>query len=203
MTVDVIIPESLTRFMQRLNGYGRHELFAAAGNAVSVLINRYLKHVVAPTHHKTADRLGATQTGHYEKRTSFSADSSGATVTIPIPGISRAFKSLSIAPKNAQFLTLPINAISYGKRAVTVRGLGYMLFRPAAKGAHRMENKKFDRYQDVLMGSKDGETIPLYLLKKRVNQPQDRSLLPSDAEISQTAGAAMLSVIRKYQRGAA
>lgn len=203
MTVDVIVPESLTRFMQRLKGAGRHELFAAAGNAVSVLINRYLKNVVAPTHHRTADNLGATPTGHYEARTTFSADSSSATVTIPIPGISKAFKNLTITPKNAPFLTLPLNAVAYGKRAGEVRRLGWMIFRPAAKGAHRMESGKFDRYQDVLLGTKDGETIPLYLLKKRVNQKQDRSLLPSDAAISQTAGAAMLSVIRNYRRGAA
>lgn len=203
MTVDVTIPESLTRFMQKLKGAGRHELFAAAGEAVQTLINRYLKHVVAPTHHKTADRLGATPTGHYEPPSRFHATLSYAEIIIPIPGISRAFKSLAITPKKAPFLTLPLSAVAYGKRAAEVRRIGWMLFRPAAKGAHKMESGKFDRYQDILMGSKDGETIPLYLLRKRVEQPQDRSLLPSDAAISQAAGAAMLSVIRKYQRGAA
>lgn len=202
MTVDVKIPESLTRFMQRLKPEGRHLLFSAAGNAVSVLINRYLKLVAAPSHHKTAGSLGATPTGHLEKRTTFSSDSSSATVTIPIPGISRAFKNLTITPKNAQFLTLPLSAVAYGKRAGEVRRIGWMIFRPAAKGSHKMEGGKFDRYQDILMGSKDGETIPLYLLKKRVNQKQDRSLLPSDAAISKAAAAAMISVISK-SKGAA
>lgn len=202
MKIDVIIPESLTRFMQQLKGAGRHELFAAAGEAVQTLINRYLKHVVAPTHHKTADRLGATPTGHYETPSRFHATSSYAEIIIPIPGISRAFKNIVITPKKAPFLTLPLNAVSYGKRAAEVRRIGWMLFRPPAKGAHKTESGKFDRYQDILMGSKDGETVPLYLLKKRVHQKQDRSLLPSDAAISQTAGAAMLSVIRKYEGAA-
>lgn len=188
MTVDVAIPESLTRFTQRLKGAGRHELFAAAGNAASVLINRHLKHVAAPTHHRTADRLGATPTGHLERRTTFSADSGGATVTIPIPGISRAFRSLVIIPRKAQSLTIPLNAISYGRRAGEVRRIGWTLFRPKGK--------------DVLMGSRDGETIPLHALRKRVTQRQDRTLLPSDAAISRTAADAMLAVIRGIRKGA-
>lgn len=196
MTVDVKIPESLTRFMQVLKPSGRHLLFSAAGNAVSVLINNYLKRVAAPTHHKTAERLGATPTGHLEKRTSFSSDSSSATVTIPIPGISRAFKSLTITPKKAPFLTLPIASQSYGSTTKEMRSIGWMLFRPPAKGAHKMESGKFDRYQDILMGSKDGEAIPLYLLRNRVNQKQDRTLLPSDASITQAAAQAMAAIIR-------
>ena len=202
MTVDVIIPESLTRFMQRPKGAGRRELFAAAGNAVSKLINDHLKRI-APGRHKTADRLGATPTGHLEKRTAFSADSSGATVTIPIPGISRAFKDLSITPRNAQYLTLPISSVAYGKRAATVRGLGYVIFRPPAKGAHRNSDGRYDKYQDILMGSKDGETIPLYLLKKRVEQKRDPSLLPTEYEIGSTAARAMMLTIQRYAKGAA
>lgn len=203
MTVDVIIPESFTRFMQLLKPSGRHSLFSAAGNAVSKLVNDYLKFTVAPTHHKTADRLGATRTGHYEPRATFAATGSSATVTIPIPGISRAFKNLSIAPKKAAFLTLPLSSVAYGKRAARVRQLGYTIFRPPAKGAHKAGNGKFDKYKDILMGSKDGETIPLYLLKKRVEQQQDRSLLPSDAAISQAASSAMAQVMSAYAEGAA
>ena len=196
MTIDVQISESLQRSMGALEPAGRRQLFSAAGNAVSKLINDHLKRI-APTRHGTAERLGATPTGHLERRTTFASDESSATVTIPIPGISRAFRSLVITPRKARSLTIPLNAISYGKRAGEVRRIGWTLFRPAAKGSHKNAQGGFSEYQDLLMGSKDGETMPLYLLRKRATQGQDRTLLPSDAAISRTAADAMLAVIRK------
>jgi len=48
-----------------------------------------------------------------------------------------------------------------------------------------------------------GDAVPLYLLKKRVEQRQDRTLLPSDAEIGATAGAAITAVIDRIAKGAA
>lgn len=203
MRITVEIPEGLRRWVGLVKPAGRKLLFSAAGNAVSVLINRYLKIVAAPTHHKTADRLGATPTGHLEKRTSFSATENEAEVSIPIPGINRAFNNLTIVPKDKPYLTLPVSAVSYGKRAATVRGLGYMIFRPAAKGSHKNAQGRFSSYQDLLMGTKDGETIPLYVLKKRVEQKRDPSLLPTENEIGNTAARAMLQQIQRYAKGAA
>lgn len=202
MTIIVDIPEGLRKWVGLVKPAGRRLLFSAVGNAVSKLINDHLKRI-APTHHKTAERLGATPTGHLEKRTSFASDGSSATVTIPIPGINRAFKDLSIVPKDKPYLTLPLSSVAYGHRAATVRGLGYMIFRPAAKGAHKNAQGGFSVYQDLLMGTKDGETIPLYLLKKRVKQKQDRSLLPSDAEIGAAATSAITGTIDRITKGAA
>lgn len=202
MTINIDIPEGLRKWVGLVKPAGRRLLFSAVGNAVSKLINDHLKRI-APTHHKTAERLGATPTGHLEPRTSFASDESSATVIIPIPGINRAFKDLSIAPKNAPYLTLPISSVSYGKRAATVRGLGYMIFRPAAKGAHKNAQGVFSAYQDLLMGTKDGETIPLYLLKKRVDQKQDPTLLPTQDEIGTTAARSMIRTINHFAKGAA
>lgn len=202
MTIIVDIPEGLRKWMGLVKPAGRRLLFSAVGNAVSKLINDHLKRI-APTHHKTADRLGATPTGHLEKRTSFASDESSATVTIPIPGINRAFKDLSIVPKDKPYLTLPLSSVAYGKRAATVRGLGYMIFRPAAKGAHKNAQGGFSAYQDLLMGTKGGETIPLYLLKKRVDQKRDPSLLPTEGEIGNTAARSMLRTISHFTKGAA
>ena len=202
MTINVEIPEGLRRWAGIVKPAGRRLLFSAVGNAVSKLINDHLKRI-APSRHKTADRLGATPTGHLEKRTSFSSNESEAVVLIPIPGISRAFKDISIRPKNAPYLTLPMSSVSYGKRAATVRGLGYMIFRPAAKGSHKTSEGKFSEYQDILMGSKDGETIPLYVLKKRVDQRQASTLLPTKAEIGNTAARSMIQTIKHFAKGAA
>ena len=120
MTISVEIPEALQRFSRLVKPAGRRMLFSAAGNAVSNLINRHLKRI-SPTRHRSANRLGATPTGHLEQRPTFHATSNYAEVVIPIPGINRAFKDLTITPKDAPFLTLPLNAVSYGKRAATVR----------------------------------------------------------------------------------
>ena len=202
MTISVEIPEALQRFSRLVKPAGRRMLFSAAGNAVSNLINRHLKRI-SPTRHRSANRLGATPTGHLEQRPTFHATSNYAEVVIPIPGINRAFKDLTITPKDAPFLTLPLNAVSYGKRAATVRSLGYVLFRPPAKGAHKADGKRYDRYQNILMGTKDGETAAMYLLKTRVEQRRDPTLLPTEAEIGHAAAAAMAQTIRLMARGAA
>ena len=84
-----------------------------------------------------------------------------------------------------------------------MRRLGYMIFRPAAKGSHKNAQGRFSSYQDLLMGTKDGETIPLYVLKKRVDQKRDPSLLPTEAEIGNTAARSMLRTIKHFAKGAA
>ena len=66
-----------------------------------------------------------------------------------------------------------------------MRQLGWVLFRPKGR--------------DVLMGTPQGggEAVPLYLLKKRVEQRQDRTLLPSDAAIGLAASAAVTAMLKR------
>ena len=67
---------------------------------------------------------------------------------------------------------------------------------------------QFTLYADTAHGRRPGfsnaarpeQAIPLYILKKRVTQRQDRSLLPSDAAISTTASRAMLSEINRISK---
>lgn len=203
MTIDVITPPALARMRDITNPAMRRRLFSLAGNAVSILIDRYLRKI-APTRHKTANRLGATPTRHLERNTSFTATSSHADVTIPIPGISRAFHSLLIMPKKAAALTLPISSLSYGKTVNEMRANGWRMFRPAAKGSHRTAEGRFSAYQDLLLGSRPGENaVPLWLLKKRVSQKQDRTLLPSDAEIDGAIATATAKYLDLVAKGAA
>ena len=203
MTIQVITPTSMERWRDVAKPEMRHNLFSLAASAVSTLIDRYLRRI-APTRHKTADRLGASRTGHLERNTSFHATSEYAEVIIPIPGISRAFKDLSIKPKDKLFLTLPIASQSYGKTTKEMRSLGWMLFRPPAKGAHKTSEKKYSEYQDLLLGNlPDEKAVPLYLLKKRVEQRQDRTLLPSDAEMDESIAHATKTYLDLISKGAA
>ena len=189
MTLKVIHPRNLGKWLDLVKSEGRRQLFHAIADNVAELVRNHLSRI-APRHHISAHRLGATPTGHIEKgarATHFTASPDSADVIIPIPGLSRAFGPLTITPRNAAALTLPVSPHAYGKRVGDLRTNGWNIFRP--KG------------HDILMGSLgDDEAVPLYVLKRRVQLKQDRSLLPSDAELGGTAARAMLDYIRRTTR---
>lgn len=193
MTLKVIFPRNLGKWLDLVKSEGRCQLFFVAANAVRILVRNHLSRI-APRHHISAHRLGATPTGHIEKgarATYFMASSDSAEVIIPIAGLSRAFRPLTITPRTANALTLPVSSHSYGKRVGELRANGWNIFRPKGK--------------DTLWGKLQDEddAVPLYVLKKRVQLKQDRSLLPSDAELGTTASKAMLDYILRTTRRSA
>ena len=188
MTLKVIHPRNLGKWLDLVKSEGRRQLFSVAANAVRILVRNHLSRI-APRHHISAHRLGATPTGHIEKgarATHFTASSDSAEVIIPIAGLSRAFRPLTITPRTANALTLPISSHSYGKRVGELRANGWNIFRPKGK--------------DTLWGKLQDEddAVPLYVLKKRVQLKQDRSLLPSDAELGGTASKAILRYLAAF-----
>ena len=193
MTLKVIHPRNLGKLLDLVKSEGRRQLFSVAANAVRILVRNHLSRI-APRHHISAHRLGATPTGHIEKgarATHFTASSDSAEVIIPIAGLSRAFRPLTITPRTANALTLPVSSHSYGKRVGELRANGWNIFRPKGKDA------LWGKLQD------EDDAVPLYVLKKRVQLKQDRSLLPSDAELGGTASKAMLDYIRRKTRRSA
>lgn len=195
MTVSVSMPKGFSAFLDALKPGGRRNLYSAAANAVRILVRGHLARE-ATVRHSSAERLAATPTGHLEKAargTVSHADEFGGEVIIPGAGINRAFHDVVITPKNANALTLPTDSLAYGRRVAEVKALGWTLFRPKGK--------------DFILGSKDtkkgyDDVRCLYVLKKRVQQRQDRSLLPSDAELSSTASRAVMSYLQLVSRKA-
>ena len=188
MTLKVIHPRNLGKWLDLVKPEGRRLLFSVAANAVRILVRDHLFRI-APRHHISAHRLGAMPTGHIEKgarATHFTASSDSAEVIIPIAGLSRAFRPLTITPRTANALTLPVSSHSYGKRVGELRANGWNIFRPKGK--------------DTLWGKLQDEddAVPLYVLKKRVQLKQDRSLLPSDAELGGTASKAILRYLAAF-----
>ena len=182
------LPQKFSAWLRSIeNGEARRSILSRAASRVSELVRRHITETAAPTHHATADRLGANRTGFLEEgaRSGVTphATSDEAEVLIRVPGISRAFRDLTVTPKNANALTIPLDALSYSRRASEVRALGWSIFRPKGK--------------NVLMGTKDGETKTLYALVKSAHLRQDRGLLPDDEEISSTA---KLSIKQYLQR---
>ena len=192
------VPQSLHRFLDCLKPAGRHHLFSAAAASVSNLVRRHIAADAPRRHvHALTDGAGAS-TGFMEKaarKTVFRADAQHGEVVIPSPGFGRAFHDVEIVPTHGAALTLPISGHSYGRRVKELRSMGWIIFRPKKSEGASSNLDKLMGY-----GPNDEQAIPLYILKKRVTQRQDRSLLPSDAALSTTASRAMLSEINRISK---
>jgi hypothetical protein len=176
----------LGQWVSKVGTAGRHLLYSAAANAVAILVRRHLSRL-GTWKHMSAEKLGAQPTGILGRaatRTTSNATSEYGEVVIPTPAVRRAFHDVEIRPRSWDFLTIPASREAYGMRAGVLASLGWQLYRPGKA--------------KILMG-KLGDDAPkvLYYLKESVHQRQDRSLLPSDREISSTAANAMMAIIRK------
>jgi len=189
----LVIPESLNRFLDCLKPSGRHSLFSVAANALKIEVQSHIRRD-APRRHVWADKLGGQKTNHLTKgaaRVSFAADENHGEVTIPIAGMNRALHDVTITPRNGKSLTIPIEGPAYGHRVAELRRMGWAIYRPYG--------------QDALWGSHgaDDDPIPLYLLRKRILQRQDRTLLPSDRTINSVVSRAMMAEISRVSRKSA
>ena len=195
------VPQSLHRFLDCMKPSGRHHLFSAAAASVSDLVRRHIA-ADAPRRHSSSQFEDGTgqRTGFMEKAargTVFHADAQHGEVVIPSPGFGRAFHDVEIVPTHGAALTIPISSHAYGHRVKELRSMGWIIFSPK-----KSEGAKENLGTLMGYGPNDEQAIPLYVLKKRVRQRQDRSLLPSDAAISTTASRAMLSEINRISQAA-
>jgi hypothetical protein len=175
--------------MGALRPESRAEVYSVAGRAVMNHVQRHIRSYMR-TKHTSAHMLGARPTGHYEKGAAAitsTADSSGAVVRIPIPGIDRAWNDIQIRPgPGKRALTLPRAAIAYGLKVKDVEKDGWKVFRP--KGTNWLMGTKGD----------DKTTLTLlYTLVGGVVQRRDPSLLPSQGEIAETGWNAIWKHIQK------
>ena len=171
---------------------------SAAGEVLATVVQRHVLRASA-ARHRTASRLGATPTGHLsDGAANIRMEKAGrrAVVTVPIPGITRAFHDLHIRPRNAKALTIPINAVAYGMRAPELAARGWSLFTlPAKEGPGA----------GILFGRRAGarSTVALYLLRERADVPQDRELMPSDEEMGEALAYGVQAEIERTRGGMA
>lgn len=194
--IETIVDSSgrIRELVNSLGPAGRRELNAGAAAQLWVDVRKHLRDYAA-SHHATANRLGATPTGHLEKAAATmlrESDADSATVVINSPGIRRALGPLDIRPKTARALTIPVHWLAYGKRVGEVRRK-HPVFR--LKG------------RDVLAAKIEGKLTPLYVLRAAVTVPQDRAILPGDEAMGASVKRGYLGVIRnvvqKLSMGAA
>lgn len=174
--ISITVEDGFTpRMGQLIAGLGnRTGLHEAVGREALGLTRNHLIHLAA-TRHATAQRLGASPTGHWAQaaeKTTESHDASAATITIRQPGIGRAAHDVTIRPKaGKKFLTIPLAAEAYGNRAYRMNNTFFL---------RSKEGKLFIARQNS--GARGGSLVLLYLLVKSVFQKQDRTLLPSENE---------------------
>jgi hypothetical protein len=160
------------RNVNGLNGY--------MARALGETTREYLRKL-APLRHDTANSLGGKPTGHLERgaeAVSSKPEEDGVVIDIPIPGIARAFGDMRIAAVRSKWLTIPANGEAYGRRA---RSFSDLIFR--LKGGSPSDAP----LAMLLQKQEDGKLRVMYWLKKSVFQKQDRTLLPSDDELLQSA----------------
>ena len=193
LKVTVHAPESFRRLVADVGPLGRRQLHEQMGMEAQVLTIVHLQRL-ADTRHDTAEKLGAAPTGFLaeaSEKVALAANNEDATLTIDHPGIGRAFHAVTISPKNAKSLAIPIHAIAYGHRA---RFLWTQISLFIPKGCNF-----------IAMKGPDGKSIiPLYILVRSVTQKQDRTLLPSDEEYESAAKLGADNYIRSVleKRGA-
>ena len=167
----------------------RRLLNRTIANKAEVFTADYLR-AIARTRHRSAARLGAQPSGHLERAAesvTSAADERGARVSITSPGFSRVAGPVTIRPKTARWLTIPIHRDAYNKRARGLaRFIGRPLFRPGPTGAKKRVLSAVD--------PNTGQLTHYYALVKQVTLPQDRTLLPSDSAYEET----LLAGVRDY-----
>ncbi len=177
---------TLTPGQKELEGAGRVDASRAMGEEVQILIVSHLI-VLAGTRHATANRLGATPTNFIAQAADAAAgadvvqaDGDGVSLRLRHPVVARAFRDITIVPKKAAALTIPINALAYGRRAAEFPDL----FRIP--------------HTDVLAIPREGQApLALFILVRSVTQRQDRSLMPSPDEINEAAATGLKFYVRR------
>lgn len=193
--VDVSVVDNaspaLTYILSRMTAKGMQTISKRAAVPVRSIIRKHIEGM-ANTRHKTAAALGATPSNVLNRVASgvrIDETASGdAAVAIPHPMFARAFSDIEITAKQAKALTIPIHAAAYNQAARSFTDL--FVWRNTDKDAT-------DRHAFLARSVGTGKNKKLellYLLVKRVHQPQDRTMLPTDEEL----GTAAQSGATKY-----
>lgn len=162
----------------------RTELHAQLAETAKVNTRRWIR-AAAASRHTMANELGATPTGYLEKRArDVDSESSKAVSRVIVKGaiFARVFGPVSVLPKRARMLTVPIAKESYGKRAADFDNLFFKTSKKSGKS---------------FLARKVGRRIqPLFMLLKSATLPQDVGLLPGDKEYAAWAEATATKYIR-------
>ena len=195
VSITIQIPEKVNKMSDNLLG-NMQSVYKNAGVRLARCIRNHMR-LLASTRHDTANKLGATPTGHFKASDVQppNATSADVSVTVTTPGISRAYHDIDIDPVNGQFLTIPLHADAYGLSAREYSERYGKLFRINRPGS--TEKGKVLYTKDAL----NGKPIPMYALTAHVHQVRDPSLMPTNAKMTEEALNGALAAIKQILKG--
>lgn len=171
----------------------RASMSAAAAYGVLLKVKPHVVRI-ARRRHATSDALGASHTQHMEQGANDIQRVDGNAISIPILGFARVFGDVHVTPRRARALTIPVNAVSYGRRAADMGQFGY--------GELFTKSTKRGGENGILFGRRaDGTVDALYRLVRSATLRKDRSLLPSDEEMAAGARRGIVLAAERRQRG--
>lgn len=191
MSVTISIKEDSAtprlRALQSLSGAGRAKLNEFIGGRCQFAIR---SHLLAKKRNPAglASKIGAPVSGYYqqaaEKTQLAGTDENKASITVNQPGIARAGGDITVIAgtqtPGVKYLTIPLDPEAYNNRIR--QGTNFRF-----TGGFFIHSKNGNLLYCVK--NPDGTLRPLYLLKPRVLIKQDRTILPSDAEILEAAAS--------------
>lgn len=188
---------------------GKQEVAKAVGARLEFTIRKHLR-TIAPKHHKTASRLGATPTGYLSKRNVESGHGPGGSIVVKVFGaiFARVDQDVNVSAKPGKALAIPAIAAAYGKRPREIGGLRLAIFVDKGKAAlvktdgsrsskplifrkgggpkkYGPDTKANARRKAFIGPRKERKKLKFkiyFWLKRGVKLSQDRGLLPSDED---------------------
>lgn len=181
-TVSDPLSPMLKILVSRLGANGKAALHEAAAHDVHLLVRSHILDA-AKTRHLTADTIRnghATRTGHLTeaaKSVAYTFDQTEGLITVSSPGFRRALGPLTILPREKEWLTIPVDALAYGRTVLALKSSGYKIFRPG-----RREAKK-----NVLAITEKKTIRVLFALSKSARLKHDPGLLPTENKFKDVA----------------
>ncbi len=183
----------LNRFVAALTPAGKKRLSKHAALPVREKTREHIRGLAA-TRHKTAQALGAKPSNILARVAGgtriVSTEDGFAAVAIPHPMFRRAFGDVTIRPKDAKALAIPVHASAYNKAPRTFADL-FVWIKEDENG-----DRKAFLARNIVRGR--GKQLRLmYLLRTgSITQAQDRSMLPTDEEWTTAARIGALRYIK-------
>lgn len=208
MSVSIqVVKDTATPAIEKLKAkLTPRRLASAVGPACSRLVQRHFR------------GLGTNQRGwpstHFwsraAKATSWSREPEGVMISVNQIGVRQRWLGGTIKPVNARALTIPVSPVAYGHRASEFPGLFLLKTKKGAflaqRGVEKARTEKISaKLRKALVGSMGGNANQrqrarlniLFKLVGSVDQAPDPDVLPSMAELSATATAAIKEALAK------
>jgi len=180
-------------------GEHREELNRLIAVDCTMLTETHLE-LIAPFHHKTAERLGAQPTNYLYAIAELLQpywDNTRASILFPTQGLeifARVNGPVEVRAIRGKYLTIPATAEAYGVRATTIPGLKFI---PFANGTRALVRQSVTMVPGKRPGTLKKQIVndPIFWLKESVVLPEDQTLLPYPDQYADTAAAATTEYI--------